>query len=56
MPADSRTLARCGVAWPQDDAVILEFESPSVPDPLKLLRSPVAEKPQKDKGGKKKKK
>jgi len=40
----------------QDDAVILEFESPSVPDPLKLLRSPVAEKPQKDKGGKKKKK
>ena len=37
-----------------DDAVTLEFESPVVPDQLKLLRSPSPEKPEKGKGKKKK--
>ena len=44
-----------------DDVIVLEFESPVLPDELRVLRSPAAEKPKKgegggkEKGGKKKK-
>ena len=40
-----------GLRLRQDDAVILEFASPLIPDPLKLVRSPGA--PAKEKKGKK---
>ena len=45
----------------QIDVIVLEFESPVLPDELRVLRSPAAEKPKKgegggkEKGGKKKK-
>lgn len=38
-----------------DDAIDLEFESPSTPEPLRIVREPAAEKPaKKEKGGDKK--
>ena len=48
---DEDRLAALGLCT--DDAVDLEFESPTTPDILKLLRGPEPEK--KEKGGKKKK-
>jgi len=49
--ADEETLWDLGLR--DDDAVALEFESPVVPDQLRILRSPTPEK--KAKGDKKKK-
>ena len=34
-----------------DDVIVLEFESPVLPDELRVLRSPAAEKPKKGEGG-----
>ena len=33
-----------------DDVIVLEFESPVLPDELRVLRSPAAEKPKKGEG------
>ena len=38
-----------------DDVIVLEFESPVLPDELRVLRSPAAEKPKKGEGGAKEK-